>query len=80
MTQLDVRFPDDQPEIVQGLSLIPQVMKTDPQWKEKLFELAKIYEDDLPSPENLDTEILCWKAKWDSHTGDLPNKPNKHYH
>ena len=77
MTQLDERFPDDQPEIVRGLSLIPKIMKTDTEWKTKKLELAKIYHDGLPSPENLDTEILYWKAKWDSSTDELPTKPQQ---
>ena len=38
-------------------------------------ELADIYKDDLPSPQNLDMELICWGAKWDNHKGEVPNKP-----
>ena len=50
-------------------------MKNTPQWSENVKQLAELYQDDLPSPQNLNIESLCWGVRWDNHKGEVPNKP-----
>ena len=76
-TQLNDRFPDDHPQLVLGSSLIPKIMKTQLNWIERVLELGKFYQHDLPSAENLDMELLAWKVKWDSHTTELQAEPQQ---
>ena len=52
-------------------------MKTQLNWKERVLELGKFYQHDLPSAENLDMELLAWKVEWDSHTTELPAEPQQ---
>ena len=30
----------------------------------KFEDLVSLYEDDLPNPSSLDTELHCWSVKW----------------
>ena len=77
LTQLEERFSGDHQRVALGLSLVPSVMKNtqQTQWSADVKELVGLYHDDLPSPENLDMEMLCWRVKWDNHEGDMPSKP-----
>ena len=43
----------------------------------KAIELAKCYQGDLPSPQNIDMELVCWKTKWDAAGIVLPNMPQE---
>ena len=38
-------------------------------------EPANLYHDDLSSPDNVDMELLCWKAKWGKHEWDISRIP-----
>ena len=72
-TQLNDRFPDDHPQLVLGLSLIPKIMKTQLNWKERVLEFGKFYQHQLKIL--IIMELLAWKVKWDSHTTELPAEP-----
>lgn len=52
-------------------------MKEDTKWKENVMDLAASYQNDLPSSDNLDMELVCWQTKWDDHDGDLPSRPKE---
>ena len=44
-----------------------------------LKDLVSLYDDDLPSPSNLNTELHCWSVKWRGKTDeakelDTPSK------
>ena len=77
LTQLSDRFSSDENQVVLGLSLVPTVMASDQKWQEKALELSKHYEVDLPSPHDIDMELVCWKTKWDTDSQGivLPNSP-----
>ena len=67
----------DQQHVVQGLSLIPAVMKENPNWKKQVMELVSFYTDDLPSEGILDMDIVCWETKWAAESLKLPTDPQK---
>ena len=51
------------------LSLVPDTIRSDSQWRERVKETADFYETDLPSPLTLDAELDCWENKWTLHCG-----------
>ena len=59
LTQLHKQFSSDHQRVALGLSLVPSVMKDTPQWSEHVTELADIYKNDLPSPQNFNMELVC---------------------
>ena len=74
LTQLNERFPDKNQKVVMGLSLVPSVVITDSDWKKNVLKMIDVYESDLPSPHNMDTELFSWQTKWGNNVGKVPNK------
>ena len=60
-----------------GLSILPSSINNNPGWKDNVMKYGSEYADDLLSPDNLDTELLCWETKWKNYHGDLPTKPGE---
>ena len=59
-----------------GLSLIPLTIRKDPEWKQTVMKMVELYKADLPSPHNIDTELLSWQMKWEKYTNnDLSKRP-----
>ena len=54
LTQLQKWFSSDHQHIALGLSLVSSAMK----WSQYIRELAELYQNDLPSPQNLNMELL----------------------
>ena len=77
LTELDQRFNNDQQRIILGLSLVPAVMIEECNWKEQVTDLVAFYHDDLPSPDNMDMELVCWETQWKGHDGNLPLTPQE---
>ena len=72
--KLEQRFSSDQQRVVQGLSLIPAVMKENPKLEKTGCGIGN---NDLPSEGNLDMEIVCWETKWAAESLNLPTDPQK---
>ena len=65
--ELDNRFSKNSMLIItEFMNILPSQLK--PSVGLELNNLLHLYEDDLPSPRNLDTELDIWKTKW---LGDL---------
>ena len=59
-----------------GLSLILLTIRKDPEWKQTVMKMVELYKADLPSPHNIDTELLSWQMKWEKYTNnDLSKRP-----
>ena len=48
--QLEERFSTTQQKAYMGLSLVPDTIMSDRQWRERVKSVASVYETDLPSP------------------------------
>ena len=58
-----------------GLSLVPSVIRKDPEWNQTVMTMVALYKADLPSPHNIDTEPLSWQRKWENYADDdLPKR------
>ena len=70
ITQIDLRFTDQNLEIMKGFVIIPENIvnrKADSEllpWKEELKKFLKIYEDDLSPFNNIETEMDMWELYW----------------
>ena len=74
--QMQERFSEAQKIAYQGLSIVPEVMKSDQQWRKGAKELASFYDSNLPSPQTLDAELDCWETKWlKDSAASLPSSP-----
>ena len=71
LMELTSRFSEEAKRATEGLKLIPP----DSTDTNGLFDF---YENDLPSPETVDTEVHIWRMKWDKVPGpDLPDTLSK---
>ena len=66
LSEMKARFSPAQETAIAALAIIPSVMASDPDWKEKALALADRISKDLPSPELVSAEFDCWKQKWNS--------------
>ena len=57
-----------------GLSLIPLTIRKDPEWKQTVMKMVELYKADLPSPHNIDTELLSWQMKWEKYANNNLSK------
>ena len=48
---------------------------SDKEWRERVINVANLYESDLPSPQTLQVELDLWESKWSLWEGDLPSSP-----
>ena len=75
-SQIEERFSPTQQKAYMGLSLVPDTIKSDGQWRQRVKDMAVIYETDLPSSLSLEAELDLWENKWTLRVGDLPTSPH----
>ena len=76
LMELTSRFSEEAKRATEGLKLIPSVMNlSDSTDTNGLFDF---YQNDLPSPETVNTEVHIWRMKWDKvPEPDLPDTLSK---
>ena len=79
ITQIELRFTDQNLEIMKGFVIVPENIvnrKADSElltWKEEFKKFLKIYEDDLSPFNNIETEMDMWELYWKTqHQKNLP--------
>ena len=53
---------------------IPKVVVHDPNWLQKFRKFLSLYEDDLPEPRYILTELKIWETKWKISQNTFPSK------
>ena len=66
LSEMESRFSKHQQTALLGLSLIPSIMASQSleEFNAKVSQLAKMYEEDFPSPECIEGKLHCWWMKW----------------
>ena len=83
ITQIDLRFPDQNLEIIKGFVIVPENIvnrKADSEllpWKEEFKQFLKIYEDDLSPFNNTETEMNMWELYWKTQHQENLAAPKK---
>ena len=76
-SELTTRFSEDSYIAYKGLYLIPSkiisLKSKGETWKDKFYPFLKFYEDDLPSPLTVDSELALWEDFWVMNTKTCPN-------
>ena len=69
LSEMKTRFTTNQKTALLGLCIVPSVMVTlpDEECTSKVSQLADMYQDDLPSPDSVLSELHCWQRKWQHH-------------
>ena len=82
LSEMKSRFNTHQNTALLGLCIVPSVMVTLPseQCSTMVSQLVDMYQDDLPSPDCIHTELHCWQMKWQQHLKEngkstLPSSP-----
>ena len=82
LSEMNSRFTAHQKTALLGLSLVPSVMVTQQleQCNSKVIQLAHMYQEDLPSPDCIHSELQCWHMKWQQYSKEhgevsLPSSP-----
>uniref|UniRef100_A0A1X7U3U8 HAT C-terminal dimerisation domain-containing protein n=1 Tax=Amphimedon queenslandica TaxID=400682 RepID=A0A1X7U3U8_AMPQE len=81
VSQLTARFTQHHKLALLGwLSLVPSAMTkmSKEAFTENILKLSDLYSIDLPSPGSMNSEVECWKLKWEQHLSihgpsSLPN-------
>ena len=79
ISHMGSRFSDIQQKAVQGMRLVPTVL-CDPSIPTlKHQDLLDSYDEDLPSPLTLESELDLWKHKWQSQSSNplMPDSPSQ---
>ena len=82
LSEMESRFSSHQKTALLGLSLIPSLMVTlsTEEYTTKSIQLADMYREDLPSPDCVQSELHCWRLKWqqlsDNGCISLPSTPS----
>ena len=75
--QLDMRFNDDSTIPYQGLGIIPSKFKIMVEkgldWKSRFLQFAEFYNEDMPNPIALKSELDLWERYWLLNKEDCPN-------
>ena len=58
-----------------GMRVVPSVVMDDTIQSVSIDQLKDYYEEDLPCPSSLETELHLWKCKWRSSSQPLPDTP-----
>ena len=76
ITELVTRFSSQQKRAVSALYLVPSIAIVHDlsQLSKFLQGVADLYQDDLPSPLCLQSELHCWYLKWKNSTCVPPSK------
>lgn len=66
ISELDGRFSSHHQKALQGMYLVPTVLVTISvaECNAKVEQIAEFYEEDLPSPSTIQSEVHCWHMKW----------------
>ena len=66
LSEMKSRFAIHQQTALLGLSKVPSLLTSRPseECSANIQQLADLYESDLPSPECLESELHCWRLKW----------------
>lgn len=56
-SQMEERFSITQKKAYMGLSLVPDTIRSDKEWRERVKNVVNLYESDLPSPLTLQVEL-----------------------
>ena len=82
LSEIESRFSRHQQTALLGLSLIPSIMVylSLEECTTKIFQLAEMYREDLPSRDCIDGELPCWWMKWQQKLSEhgqasLPSTP-----
>ena len=76
LQEMKDRFSTNAKVATLGLCLVPSTICKKDDWQTRVNNLASLYQDDLPAPLSLQTELHCWKHKWiHVKTDDLPDSP-----
>ena len=84
ISEMDSRFSTHQKTAFFGLSLVPSITVS-PSLEDcttKIQHLAKMYQEDLPSPSCIEGELHCWWIKWQQQYNEhgqtsLPTTPTQ---
>lgn len=68
-------FANIQQKATAGMRIVPSVIKDNSLLTSQVDQLKEFYEDDLPNPSSLETEVHLWKCKWCSFSQTLPDTP-----
>ena len=84
LSEMDSRFSCHQRTALFGLSVVPSIMLslTREECTTKLRQFAEMYQDDLPSPDCIESELHCWWMKWQREVREhgqasLPTTPSQ---
>ena len=63
---MEARFSYHHHTALLGLSMVPSVLVSLPaeEYTTKNMQLPKMYNDDLPSTDCVESELHCWQLKW----------------
>ena len=82
LCEMNTRFSSHQQTALLGLSVVPSIMVALPsdEYFGKVGKFANMYEEDLPSPGCITSELHCWQLKWKQHLQEhgqrsLPSTP-----
>ena len=66
LSEMDSRFSSHQQTALFGLSVVSSIMLSlsREECTTKLIQFAAMYQDDLPSPDCIESELECWWIKW----------------
>ena len=86
LSEMRSRFSSHQQKALLGLSIVPSIMvtQTSEECTTKISELVDMYQDELPSPHCVTSEVHCWMMKWQQHLKEhgqssLPSSPQTCY-
>ena len=71
--QVQSRFSEGNLDILNMTYGMPNVVVSDPNWKEHFLRFLKKYEDDLPDVDFLECELRMWRLKFANQEAPLPS-------
>ena len=84
LSEMKSLFSSHQQTALLGLSVVPSVMASlsTEEYTTRVSELADMYQDDLPSPNCIVSELECWQMKWQQQLREhgqcsLPDSPSQ---
>ena len=73
-SQIQTRFSETNLDVMNAVYGLPKNVITCPNWKKKFSKFLDLYQDDLPQPRFLDTELEMWSERCRMEKGPLPSK------
>ena len=73
-SQIQTRFSKTNLDVMNAVYGLPKNVITCPDWKKKFSKFLDLYQDDLPQPRFLDTELEMWSERCQMEKGPLPSK------